>query len=667
VIPAIAACPDGNAIRAPGRLLYLKVGIIRVFLDGADGGVVAITRISPRLLLTALACACGLLLAPLAGQAAAKTCGGKHVTIMGTAGDDKIVGKGASDVIYGGGGNDVIIGGSNGNDTICGGPGNDTIRGGRGFDAIYGEGGDDHLFGETGSDMIEGGEGDDTLSGFKGADHLHGGGGDDTLNGAKGPDTLDGGAGNDFADGAQGSDDVEGGAGDDKLLGDKGNDKVEGGSGDDLIEGGAGDDSDLEGGAGSDTVIGGAGIDDADGGPGDGDVVRGDSGTDTLSGGEGTGDIVSYASATRGGVIVDLATGTAKGDGHDQLSGFEDVVGSPQADTIVGDGSANQLDGGVGNDNLDSGGGGGTAFGGPGDDDCNGFSVENSCGPEIGPPPGVAYAILNQGLDGSSLVVQGGPGNDSIQVSHNDQGWTISDGAAIFPGEGCVSVTSNATAVTCAGESGLALIVVTGNNGDDEITIDPSIPATAKVRVNGNAGSDKLVGGTGDDVLEAGENYNGPDNGQDTLIGNGGDDVLYADPGADVLEGGSGDDLLVSSVEVCQGHRFDGGSGEDTVSYARSDAALHMTLGGTGGPAGCGNPDQILGDNESLEGSDGPDVMTGDNGDNSMLGHLGADTFIAKGGDDFIDAADGHRDKAIICGGGNDEVVKDGSDPTSGC
>ena len=32
-----------------------------------------------------------------------------------------------------------------------------------------------------------------------------------------------------------------------------------------------------------------------------------------------------------------------------------------------------------------------------------------------------------------------------------------------------------------------------------------------------------------------------------------------------------------------------------------------------------------------------------------------------------IDAADGHRDKLIECGGGDDEVVKDGADPTSGC
>jgi Ca2+-binding RTX toxin-like protein len=628
---------------------------------------VAHANIHSRLFLAALLCACGLLLAPLAGQAAAMKCGGKKVTIMGTAGNDTIVGKGASDVIYGGGGDDVISGGPNGNDTICGGPGDDTIRGGRGFDSLYGDGGNDHLFGETGSDRVDGGDGDDQLSGFKGADHLYGDGGDDSLLGAKGPDSLDGGPGNDFADGQQGSDDLQGGAGDDKLVGDKGNDGIDGDGGDDQIEGGAGDDPHLEGGPGTDTLIGGSGIDNADGGPGDGDIVRGDAGTDTLSGGPGGGDIVSYASATRSGVIVDLQTNQAKGDGHDELSEFEDVVGSPQDDTITGDGSFNRLDGGVGNDTLDSGGGGGVAYGGPGTDSCSGFSVENSCGPEIGPPPGVASAILNQGLDGSSLVVQGGPGNDDIRLFHSDQGWAVSNGDGIFPGEGCAPVTSNPNAVSCPGEAGLALIVVTGNNGNDTLTIDPSIPASAKVRVNGNAGSDHLVGGPEDDVLEAGENYNSPDSGSDVLDGNGGNDVLYADPGGDQLNGGDGEDLLVSSVAVCQGHRYDGGAGEDTVSYARSDAPLRVTIGGTGGPAGCGNPDQILGDNESLEGSDGPDVLTGDNSDNSMLGHLGADTFIAKGGNDFIDAADGRRDKDIVCGGGNDEVIKDGKDPTSGC
>ena len=257
---------------------------------------------------------------------------------------------------------------------------------------------------------------------------------------------------------------------------------------------------------------------------------------------------------------MSLATNQAKGDGHDSLSGFEDVVGSPQADSIVGDGAANKLDGGVGDDDLSGGGGGDDAFGGPGSDDCEGFAAENSCGPEAGPPAGSAYAILNQGLDGSSLVVQGGHGSDDLRISRQGEAWAISDNGPIFAGEGCAS--AGASAVVCPGSAALALVVVTGGDGNDGIAIDPSVPGSAKVRINGNAGSDTIFGGDGDDVLEAGENYNRPDDGNDTLIGNGGADVLYADPGADGLEGGPGNDLLVYSVPVCQGHTYDGGPGQ---------------------------------------------------------------------------------------------------------
>jgi Ca2+-binding RTX toxin-like protein len=610
--------------------------------------------------LPAVAFFAALTLLLFAAQAQALKCDGKKVTIKGTAGDDHIVGKKASDVIYGGGGDDTITGGPNGNDTICGGPGNDSINGGRGYDNLNGEGGDDDLEGDTGSDSIDGGDGNDVLSGSKGADGLHGGGGDDVVIGSKGPDKLGGGGGNDYLDGQQGSDKIDGDGGEDKALGDKGNDQIDGGPGSDHVEGGPGDDSDLQGGGDADEVLGGAGTDHADGGPGDGDIVRGDAGTDSLLGGDGNDDIVSYGSATRGGVIVSLAAGKAKGDGHDDLGGFEDVVGSPQGDTIAGDGAPNRIDGGLGDDSLESGGGGGVAFGGPGSDSCEGFAEEASCGPEPPPPGNMAYGILNKGLDGSSLIVQGSPGNDDLRVSRGDGAWTVSASAPIYAGDGC---QAQGNSLVCADAGVVPLIVITGGDGDDTAVIDPSVPGGTKVRINGNAGDDHLVGGNGEDVLEAGENYNNPNNGNDRLLGNGGADVLYADPGADVLQGGPGNDLLVNAVPVCQGNTYDGGPGIDTVSYGRSSTGVNATLGGSGGPPGCGSMDQIQGNNESLEGSDGADTLTGDNGPNSFLGHLGADTFIGKGGEDSIEAKDGHRDKSIQCGGGNDEVSKDASDP----
>ncbi len=560
-----------------------------------------------------------------AGAPAALSCLGKKATIV--SGAAQIVGSKAPDVIVVKGAGKHSVNGLGGNDKICGGPGEDTIDGGKGVDSV------------------------------------EGGGGNDTITGGKGPDKLAGGAGDDYINGEQGSDTIEGGAGDDNLLGDKGNDSIDGGEGNDFIEGGPGDEKLLEGGPGTDTIYGAAGSDNIDGGPGDGDIVRGDAGTDTLDGGEGAQDIVSYESATRGGVQINLAAGTAKGDGHDTITGFEDAVGSPQADTIVGDSGPNRLDGSVGDDTLSGGGGTDEAFGGPGSDNCSGFATESSCGPEAAPPANAAFAILNRGLAGDSLIVQGSPGADELRISRGAAAWSITNNGPISAGDGCANPGGNVAAVECPGGTALALIVVTGGNGADNIVIDPSIPASAKVRINGNAGSDTIEGGAGDDVLEAGENYNNPDNGNDTLIGNGGADVLYADPGADVLHGGPGNDLLVSSVATCQGHTYDGGPGDDTVSYARSNAALNVTLGGTGGPAGCATPDHVLADNESLEGSDGPDVLVGDNKANSFLGHLGADTFIGKGGDDFIDAIDGHRDKRIDCGPGKDEAVKDSSDP----
>jgi Ca2+-binding RTX toxin-like protein len=596
--------------RPPVEIIYSLVGKV-IFMK-------------PRLLFPLVLATLTAALIASASAPAASSCLGRQATIVSSA--TRIVGGKAPDVIVVQGAGRHTVKGLGGNDKICGGPGEDAIDGGKGVDSV--DGGD----------------------------------GRDSLVGGKGPDRLDGAAGDDYLNGAQGSDAIEGGEGNDDLLGDKGNDSVDGGPGDDRLEGGPGDEKSLAGGPGADTIAGGAGSDDADGGEGDGDIVRGDAGTDRLDGGPGAQDIVSYETATRGGIRISLAANQAKGDGHDALAGFEDVVGSPQADTIAGDGGLNRLDGGVGDDSL-SGGGGDDAFGGPGSDTCDGFATESSCGPETSPPASAAYAIVNQGLAGSSLVLQGGQGADDLKISRQGEAWAISDNGPIFAGEGCASA-AGPTAVTCPGPAARALVVVTGGDGADGIAIDPSVPSSAKVRINGNGGGDTIVGGAGDDVLEAGENYNAPDDGGDTLTGNGGSDVLYADPGADQLHGGAGDDLLVSSVPTCQGHTYDGGPGNDTVSYARSNDALRVTLGGSGGPAGCGSPDHVLADNESLEGSDGPDVLTGDDAANSILGHLGADTLLGKGGEDFLDAIDGQRDQRIDCGGGDDEALKDSADPS---
>ncbi|MBE9070844.1 hypothetical protein IQ260_29850 [Leptolyngbya cf. ectocarpi LEGE 11479] len=48
---------------------------------------------------------------------------------------------------------------------------------------------------------------------------------------------------------------------------------------------------------------------------------------------------------------------------------------------------------------------------------------------------------------------------------------------------------------------------------------------------------DRLIGGTGDDILDGGSE-------DDSLVGKGGNDKLYGGSGSDLLIGGTGDDLL---------------------------------------------------------------------------------------------------------------------------
>ena len=158
-----------------------------------------------------------------------------------------------------------------------------------------------------------------------------------TFSGGDGADSITGGTLNDLVSGGAGTDFVNGGAGNDLLNGD--------GSGD-TLNGGSGNDS-LKGGGSADTLVG---------GPGD----------DLLDGGS-SNDTIDYTAAA-GPVTVNLALGTATGDGKDTILNVERVTGSSFDDTITGNTLANVLTGGAGNDTILGGAGNDTLTGGTGID-----------------------------------------------------------------------------------------------------------------------------------------------------------------------------------------------------------------------------------------------------------------------------------------------------------
>jgi len=145
--------------------------------------------------------------------------------------------------------------------------------------------------------VIVGTEGPDVIVGTKRADVILGFGGDDVLDGGGGSDVICGGDGNDVLLGAGGPDRLSGGTGNDTILGESGADVLLGGQGGDIVEGGAGN--------------------------------------DRANGGGQSLDIIAYLFAPQG-VEVNFATGTATGNGSDQIKGFDTVVGSPWNDRLLG-------------------------------------------------------------------------------------------------------------------------------------------------------------------------------------------------------------------------------------------------------------------------------------------------------------------------------------------
>ncbi len=393
--------------------------------------------------------------------------GGGNDLLIGVGGNNTLVGGTGRDQLTGGGGNDLLLGEED-SDYLRGADGNDTLDGGAGHDRLLGGYGDDTLIGGAGDDVLEGGVGFDTadfsavtagltidlvagtalgeytdsiteiervlggqsgdaitgtdgtgeeLDGQDGNDILRGNGGNDTLIGGTGDDTLIGGAGMDTADFSGAAvrvlvDLVAGtstGEGEDSLSGIE---HVLGSQHSDSITGTDAYDEVLDGQLGNDTLIGKGGNDTLIGGDGR-DLLYGGAGDDFLdgSGNDGELDFAMYISVTNQ-LIVDLAAGTASGEGNDQLVGIEAVVGGSAGDILSGSDAVGELlDSRGGNDSLRGHGGNDSLWGGAGNDDLQGGADDDS---------------LDGGVGDDSL--DGGAGDDRLEGSVGDDTLTGGDG-----------------------------------------------------------------------------------------------------------------------------------------------------------------------------------------------------------------------------------------------
>ena len=525
---------------------------------------------------------------------------------------------------------------------------------------IIGSAHDDVLAGDTRENMLYGGDGDDKLYGGPRGDENN-------------KDYLDGGAGND------------------KLFGGIGNDRLEGGDGDDELWGGPGSDY-LSGGAGNDMIY-----------------IYGEDGT--VNGGLGN-DTISYEMLTGpDGVIVALSSRL--------IMHIENIIGTPNDDTLTGNDGNNVIEGGGGADVLDGGAGTDTVSYASSNDgirvslaDGTG-SGGHASGDTISNFENVTGSMYNdeltggrqdnvlKGLAGDDKLVGGG-GNDTLEGGAGadmlDGGSDFLEGDTLSYASSTSGVSVDLAAFTASGGHASGDIIVFNQDVDHDRNPDTdSIDVVTFEHVTGSDHNDSLTGDHRHNVLRGGK-------GDDTLRGGSGADTLIGGPGADVLDGGEGisRDIvsyvdseeavtvdLSASVGIGMGGDAEGDTliniekvigsrygdtfilsttndndmivGGDSDYYDRDDTVSYEAAD-RGVKVTLLNDGQFSGfDNSSVEhitGSDHDDSLKGDENDNILKGGNGDDTLKGLYGMDRLEGGAG-RDK--LDGGEGSDILTGGT------
>ncbi|HLO77011.1 MAG TPA: calcium-binding protein [Magnetospirillum sp.] len=237
--------------------------------------------------------------------------------------------------------------------------------------------------------------------------------------------------------------------------------------------------------------------------------------------------------------------------------------GTPQADTLDGTGNNDLIHGGAGDDTISGRGGSDVLYGDRGADTVSGNGGNDT--------------IVWTNGDGSDTI-DGGGGTDTLVVegSDNSERFTLSEDngslefARSFPGTFQLGL-QRVEVVDLQAQGGDDRFVVgdlsgsdvnsvhfRGGEGSDRLEADNT---RTPIVAEGEAGDDRLVGGSGADQLHGGD-------GNDTLRGLGGSDWLDGGKGDDTLSGGSGRDV----IDGGQGDdRLTGGGGRDAFVFERND------------------------------------------------------------------------------------------------
>jgi Ca2+-binding RTX toxin-like protein len=485
-----------------------------------------------------------------------------------TAGVDSYTGSPSSDIIYA----------LSGNDTVAGGLGNDFIDGGTGIDTADYRNATGPVTVNLATGLATGADGNDTLVSFE------------NIFGSAFSDSLTGDAGANGFTASGGHDTIDGGAGIDTLTltGNRSDYSiVESPTGTFII-------TDLRA-APNDGVITATnienfgfldgtldtahllpvylttGVDTYTSTSTGGDIIYALSGNDTVAAGVGNdfidGGAGNDTAVFTSPVVVDLAAGTATGEGNDTLVSIENVTTGSGDDSVKGSSGDNVIAVGLGNNTVDAGAGNDTIIAGGGHD-----------------------------------TIDGGAGIDTLTLTGNRSDYTITKNP-----DGSFDIIDN----RATPNDGVIHVINVENFG----FLDGTVPDSDLV-------TDGFFTTGADTFTRAGVNYalvvNDTTAGGDAITTGAKNDMVTAGSGNDTVNGGAGADTL------------NGGAGIDTLDYSSSNAAVTVNLAANTANGGDASGD-VISNFENVTGSAFADSITGSAGNNTIDGGAGSDVVVFTG------------------------------------
>ncbi|MBW8728449.1 MAG: calcium-binding protein [Inquilinus limosus] len=346
---------------------------------------------------------------------------------------------------------------------------------------------------------------------------------------------------------------------------------------------------------GNDTLTAVGSADNLYGGAGD-DVLVSGTILNWLYGGDGI-DTVDYSHASHdlGGVVATIGGGGGHGpaEGDSISSDIENITGTVFDDLMFGSSADNVLRGGPNsqNDGADE------LHGEDGNDQLFGDGANDWLYGEAGAD------ILYGGV--GEDAVRGGDGNDYLEGG----------GGADF----LVGGAGSDTASYLLSPAGV-VVAIGGYGSGGEAEGDLVGPDVENIL--GSIRADVLTGSDADNTI-FGESPFALAGGDDVLSGLGGNDALHGCLGNDILRGGTGADTLY------------GDDGIDTASYFTSGTGVVVNLATGTGRGGEAQGDTLT-DIEVVSGSQGNDSIVGDTGANTLQGWGGNDVLVGAGGADIL-------------------------------